>query len=237
MTGPVVHPASVGRLVPPCAFYPTDRIILTPGTPDVNASDPANRYDRRVPVCRPIPRKGEACLDPTRRRPFATSNAVEGLGMTRGGHSGMCRIDSCERGARVALVQARTGPVGAAAMRGAGLGPTEVALRSGSDADEVVELVSVGAAAMDLFGQATEQGHVIQARGRLLDAYASHAGEPAGDIDDVDGAATGTFDLATMCRLHIPSHPFRTGTSPVRPAAARSRSRRWRSERAMETSR
>lgn len=99
---------------------------------------------------------------------------------------------------------------------GAGLGPTEVALRSGSDADEVVELLSVGAAAMDLFGQATEQGHVIQARGRLLDVYASHTGESAGDIDDVDGTATGTFDLASLRHGSAPFLPIRTVAGAAR---------------------
>jgi len=162
------------------------------------------------------PRKGEACLATAQHQPFAASSAVEGPGMTRGGHSRMCRIDSCRADACVALVQARTQPVGTAAMRGAGLRPTEVTLHSGSDADEVVELLGVGAAALDLFGEATEQGHVIQTRGRLPDVHASHAGESAGDIDDVDTTATGTLDLASLRHGSAPFLPFRTVAGAVR---------------------
>jgi hypothetical protein len=63
----------------------------------------------------------------------------------------------------------------------------------------MVEPPGVGAALLDLFRKVAKQADVVQRRGRSGDMNASHTSEPARDIDDVDGATTGTFDLAAMC--------------------------------------
>ncbi len=249
MVDPVAHHAPARPHTFGTKCRRTDRTILPSGTPDVNAGGLANRCNRRAPICRPIPAQGRgiprpvgrasphdtrragtlalrcpfgwacgtAAVRPRHASPLPRMAKGRALRHDEAAQSRPCHSDRSEAQWRNPAANEVHTPSMASSL------DVPFRFRSRSDADEVVELAGVGAAALDLFGEATEQGHVIQTRGRLPDVNASHAGESAGDIDDVDAAATGTFDLAAFCHGPTPFLPFRTVAGAARTCLPSSR--------------